>query len=47
VIVLHDVESLSTQEAAEIASIGQAACIKHACGVRIVIGDEALVFPGS
>jgi len=49
-IVLRDVEGLSTQEAAEIAGIGQAAFKSRLhqarLRVRAVIGDEALVASG-
>jgi RNA polymerase sigma-70 factor, ECF subfamily len=49
-IVLRDVEGLSTQEAAEIAGVGQAAFKSRLhqarLRVRAVIGDEALVTAG-
>ena len=49
-IVLRDVEGLSTQEAAEIAGVGQAAFKSRLhqarLRVRAAIGDEALVSSG-
>ena len=49
-IVLRDVEGLSTQEAAEIAGVGQAAFKSRLhqarLRVRAAIGDEALVSTG-
>jgi RNA polymerase sigma-70 factor, ECF subfamily len=49
-IVLRDVERLSTQEAAEIAGLGQAAFKSRLhqarLRVRAAIGDEELAAPG-
>jgi RNA polymerase sigma-70 factor (ECF subfamily) len=49
-IVLRDVEGLSTQQAAEIAGVGQAAFKSRLhqarLKVRAAIGDEALIDPG-
>jgi DNA-directed RNA polymerase specialized sigma24 family protein len=49
--VLRDVEGLSTQEAAEIAGVGQAAFKSRLhqarLRVRAAIGDEALVTAGA